>query len=241
MRSLTETDLNFIVPRIPRDVRRMMRKLPLYAGGGFIREIIAGNKANDIDLFGPSAEQLRSWAFELAGRRSQDGKGSVKVHETDNAFSVFTPPQIPVQFISRWLFEGPEAVISSFDFTVCQAVIWFTGEKWESLCSNGFYEDLAAKRLVYTFPTREEAAAGSMMRVRKFLGRGYNIQANSLAGVMARVFRALDQTKLGHDPSEQHVATVVAGLLREVDPSLILDGVEVAEEGDIRWMTEDDE
>ena len=66
-----------------------------------------------------------------------------------------------------------------------------------------------------------------MLRVRKFLKRGYSIQAGSLAGVIARLVSSLD-FRGGYD--EKDAAKVITGLLREVDPLRIVDGVELVDE-----------
>lgn len=229
MKEMTATDLQFVVRRIPRDVRTLLMSGPFFLGGGFIRDTIAGHPPNDIDIFGPTKGKLLDAAADFAKKRD------VKMHETDNAITVLCPPRMPVQFITRWTFAESAPLIESFDFTVCQAVIWFKKESsaetgaWRSAVAEGFYPDLAARRLVYTSPQREEEAGGSMMRVRKFLGRGYNIQAGSLAAVIARV---ISKVKRIDELDETKRATVIAGLLFEVDPLLVVDGLEPISEHD---------
>lgn len=227
MNTLTQTDLHFIVRRLPRDVRELLMKYArmgklLSVGGGFIRETIAGNKPSDIDLFGPSKEVLDAASIDLSVTRS------IKPHRTNNAITLVCPPRLPVQFITRWVFPTPPEVVPSFDFTVCQAVVWYDGEAWQSACADDFYPDLAARRLVYTSPVREEEAGGSMLRVRKFLARGYNIQAVSLGAVVARL--AFKVREAGMAESEAGFAKVITGLLREVDPLLVVDGLEIIDE-----------
>lgn len=219
MKNLTQTDLQFVVRRTPRDVRRLLESGPFFVGGGFIRETIAGNEVRDVDVFGPTKGQLLDAAETFAKARN------VKTHVTDNAITVLAPPRLPVQFITRWVFDAPLPLIESFDFTVCQAVIWFDRptQVWRSMCSDGFYPDLAARRLTYTMPEREEEAGGSMMRVRKFLARGWNIQAPSLGAVIARVAGGVREFG---SLNEHQRATVIAGLLFEVDPLLVIDGLD---------------
>lgn len=229
MQQLSNTDLQFVVRRLPKDVRELMQKYArqgklLSVGGGFIRETIAGNKPNDIDVFGPTKEDLNLAATDLAVVRT------VKPFKSDNAITLLCPPRLPVQFITRWTFATPQEVVPSFDFTVCQAVVWTDGTVWHSACAETFYQDLAARRLVYTSPTREEAAGGSIMRVRKFLARGYNIQAGSFGAVIARL---AFKVRIGRDSmaeNEQDFAKVLTGLLREVDPLSVVDGLEMIDE-----------
>lgn len=223
MHTLRPMDLNFVCSRIPKDIRKlMMENSRLSIAGGFIRSTISGEKPSDIDMFGESKDFLKSVAYQFAVSR----KG--RVHETENALTILAPPRIPVQFITRWLFQNPESVVASFDFTVCQAAIWYDSGKWHSAVSEDFYPDLAAHRLVYTFPVREESAGGSMMRVKKFLMRGFTIQAPALAGVISRIVEAVDIKRTSdHGVS---VLKVVTGILREVDPLVIVDGIDFIDE-----------
>jgi len=228
MQTLTPADLNFVLTRCPKDVVELLRAKPLYLAGGFIRETIAGNKPVDIDLFGTGVEMLRTTALDLALARG------VKPFSTKNAVTVLAHPRLPVQFITRWVFENAELAAASFDFTVCQAVIWFdpVARVFQSLVHDAFYSDLAARRLVYTFPVRDEDAGGSMIRVIKFIKRGYSIQAPSLGGVIARV--AMRVRGGGMVSTEADFGLIIAGLLREVDPLTIVDGVELIDEHEVQ-------
>lgn len=234
MQSMKHTDLNFVCSRVPKDLRNLMMKdYPmLMIGGGFIRATIAGEKPSDIDIFGPDKDTLKAAAMALALKRS------ARLHESDNAFTILAPPRIPVQFIYRWVFDHPAALIGTFDFTICQAALYIkecplensesTVRKWDSVISEDFYRDLAARRLVYTHPLRNEDAGGSLMRVRKFLTRGYNIQAQSLAGVCARLFMGVRNLEDFSD--EKRLTKILSGLLREVDPLIVVDGVDWIDE-----------
>lgn len=231
---LRRGDLQFVCSRIPRDVRGLMVDTRgLMLAGGFIRSVIQGEKPKDIDLFGPSYEVIKNAAMRLAFNR----QGS-RLHETQNAITVITPERVPVQFIVRWMYDNPLALLKEFDFTICQAVVWYgqpagtvdrhAAYAWESAISDEFYPDLAARRLVYTSPKREEAAGGSMMRVRKFLPRGYNIQPSSLAKVIARLVNGIKKDRSGM--GDEELAEEISFLLFEVDPLTIIDGLDVIDE-----------
>lgn len=219
---LEEQDLLGVLARMPKDVRDLMQQRTLFLAGGFIRACIAGERPSDMDMLGPDKEKLSDVAKELAESRGG------RVHRTENAFTVLSPPRTPVQFIHRWLYDEASDLIEEFDFTIAQAVIWFdlTEGKWRSLVSERFYADLAARRLVYTRPNRREDAGGSMLRVRKFLNRGYSIDVPNLGAVISRLASAVDQEKIN---DEQQAEVVITGLLREVDPLMVIDGVETAE------------
>jgi hypothetical protein len=234
MNKLTAVDQHFITSRIPKDVVELLKSRRVFLAGGFIRACIAGETPADIDLLGADERQLEAIALELATNRNG------RVHQTDNALTVLAPPRTPVQFITRWLYDDPKKLVEQFDFTIVQAVIWWvpgdsetvTGE-WRSLCADSFYSDLAARRLVYTAPHRHEDAGGSIMRVLKYLGRGYNIQAPALAGVVARLLTGIriDDGMVVHQDDaarldEQKTMLIILSLLLEVDPLSIIDGIE---------------
>jgi hypothetical protein len=223
---LEKHDLRYVAQRLPKDIRDLMKTHGhhLMVGGGFLRATIAGEVPNDIDLFGSSAEQLDKIATALMSVRP----GSKK-HTTKNAITVITPDRLPVQFITRWVFETPFRCLASFDFTVCQALVWrsLTGNgEFNGIVGERFYQDLAARRLHYTSPVREEEAGGSMLRVIKYIKRGYTIQVGSLGAVIARLHVAVRDSALAQERPEM----AIAGLLREVDPLLVIDGFEVVDD-----------
>lgn len=230
MASLIPEDLNFVLSRVPRDVLKLMQDNGLYLAGGFIRATIANEKVADIDLFGGNKDAMKMLAMELAVKRGG------RMHETDNAFTVIAGNRIPVQFIHRWLYEPgqQETLIGQFDYTIAQGVIWWDGANvvpaWRSLVSDRFYTDLAARRLFYTHPQRHENAGGSLLRARKFIAKGYTIQPLSLAGVIARLMMAVRDEAIGDESKLTHVLT---GLLREVDPLTVVDGVDLVDEHSI--------
>lgn len=232
MKELPPTDLHFVVSRLPKDIRALMQEHPLIVAGGFIRETIAGGKVSDIDIFGATKE-----ALELAGMCLALSRNGRKF-STNNAITVLSPPRFTVQFITRWLFETPQLCTESFDFTVCQAAVWYDKEtsKFKSSISENFYPDLAARRLVYTYPVRQEEAGGSMLRMRKFIARGYTIQAGSMAGVIARLVGKLKEHENCNLSNEKWVAQILTGLLREVDPLTVIDGVDFVDDTAIQEL-----
>ena len=112
--------------------------------------------------------------------------------------------------------------------------MWYGNDnKYHSHISDSFYIDLAARRLVYTNPVREEEAGGSFMRVLKFIKRGYNIQPGSLGQVLARIYRKIDWESVAHRDkidNEITVGHVITRLLRQVDPLRVIDGVDFVDE-----------
>lgn len=224
---LIPEDLNYVVNRLPKDVRALLKKGNIYLAGGFIRSCIANEQVNDIDLWGADPEQLKVTAQLFAGERK------VRCMMTDNACTILTNGRTPVQFITRWTYDDPVKLAESFDYSIASAVIWYEPAdgsrvygQWKSWCHDTFYADLASKRLRYLFPARNEDAGGSMLRMTKFLARGYRIAPESLAGLIARMNQGINYDDF-LERSESHQTKVYAGLLREVDPLTIVDGCEV--------------
>lgn len=212
---LNDRDVAWITRRIPQEVRELLRsRSDVFLAGGFIRACIAGEDVQDVDLFAPSKDVANLIALKL--------KGDGKLIETENAFTVFIR-DMPVQVIHRWTFSAPVQAIESFDFTIACSAVWFVPrgasntDRWESLCHQDFYADLAAKRLVYTKPQRNEDAGGSILRVLKFYQRGYRIPLDSLGAVIARLVKGVDFECLPAT-SEDCLGQVLTGLLLEVDP-----------------------
>lgn len=222
MSELHKNDLAFVVRRLPTDIRSLLKEFEgrLFVGGGFIRAVIAGETPSDIDLFGISKAVCEEAAKVLSEKR----QANTRLHKTKNAITVLSLGRMTIQFITRWTFTEPQSCADSFDFTVCQSVIWRDRGSYRSFCADRFYLDLAARRLVYTSPVRIEEAGGSLMRVLKYVRRGYTIQMDSLAGVVARLSSAVDRDKAD---TEDRMAHVLRGLLQEVDPNIAIDGLDV--------------
>lgn len=213
---LNNYDMQFCIRRLPKRLKELMIKHgeTVVVAGGYVRSIVAGEHISDIDVFAGNKEVSEKLAMELMYNKSD-------LYKTDNAITVKSY-RIPIQFIYRWIYDNPLGVLQSFDFSICQAAIWYDlkAKKWSSQCADNFYPDLAAKRLVYLSPIRNEDAGGSLLRVLKYYQRGYRIPLDSFGAVLARLFESIewDTTMAEHD-----IATLITGLLVEVDPAGFID------------------
>jgi hypothetical protein len=203
----------WVIKRLPKDVLDLLRlyKGRLFVAGGFIRACIANEKPRDIDLFCDSKELAELVAHRL--------KGKDNLISTCFAYTICRP--LSIQVIHRWLYDDPAELISQFDFTVVQAAIWCAGNEngkasYKSICVDRFYIDIAAKRLVYVKPIRDEEPGGSAIRVLKYTARGYRVTLDSFGEVIARLVSGVDFAKI-HDPDA--VGEILTGLLYEVDPA----------------------
>ena len=217
---LLQEDLLWLVRMIPSDIRKLLESHAgeLFVAGGFIRDGIQRVKPSDIDLFATSAEQAKAWALDLA-HQSKD------LLITDNAVTILHRKLTP-QFIHRWCFDTPADCIASFDFTIAAAALWHDGNEWTSVCDERFYPDLAAQRLVYRSPVRNEEAGGSMLRVLKFYQRGYRIPLDSLGLVIGRLLKGVEpinwekRNTMDADQWAMQIGHLLTGLLHEVDPAI---------------------
>jgi hypothetical protein len=220
--TLVQADIRRVVIHLPRDVQALLKEHSLFVAGGFIRSVISNEQPSDIDLFGADKDKLHEVALKLALSRK------ARLHETENAYTVLTPGRTPVQFIHRWLYSEPSQLLEEFDYTIARSVAWWHEDRWHSLCDACFYADLAARRLVYCKPVRQEDVGGSLMRARKFLSRGYFISATDLGLVVARLMSGVDLDRA--QASRVDLEQIVIGLLHEVDPLTVVDGIDVADE-----------
>jgi hypothetical protein len=230
MQTLAYDDMRRIIGFLPDDLIAILRGTnAVLAGGtnailagGFIRSRIAGEEPSDIDLFESSPMRCEALASMIKHALAQTG---VRMFRTQNAHTILCPGRVPVQVIHRWCYDSPEALLQSFDFTIAQACVWFDGKEWQSLCSNDFYPDLAAKRLRYLFPKRHEDAGGSLLRATKFLRKGYGISPENLASVISRLLGGVETGAKIWQEGEIGRAKVLGGLLRKVDPLTIIAGL----------------
>lgn len=242
MRELNNHDLERIRRMLPKEVRAVLKDhndRPFLAGG-FIRSVIAGEEPADIDLFVSNKEagnDLVENIRKLMLDYRAELRGRINVIKTDNAYTVLGL-KYPIQVIHRWTFDNPQKCIESFDFTIASAAVYWGNAvygqchsgptvmteqpQWRSCCDDSFYEDLAAKRLVYRNPVRNEDAGGSILRLLKFYRKGYTAPLKPVAEVIARMDAGVNQERMREGmPKSQ----VYLGLLREVDP-LVLGAVD---------------
>jgi hypothetical protein len=176
MNYLLDEDLNAAVAALSYKLKLAMEKKGdrVFVAGGFLRAIVAREPVNDIDVFSESTvDQMGFLAMCM---------GDEKIHTTPNAFSIDTKPSI--QIIRNWNFPTARACIDSFDFSICQAAIWYSNHTWRSVCSENFYADLAARRLRYNSNNRNAVSSSSMVRLLKFYERGYVTSGDSLASIV---------------------------------------------------------
>lgn len=181
------------VPLLPEDLGRVVGRLPegykihLMAGrgilaGGFIRSVIAGEPVRDVDVY---CSKLNSTWWHTAAKVADVAE--FPLGKTIQHVGVSVPLQLITAFPEQ--SEDPAKLLDIFDFTICKAVVWYDvkGKEWKGLCDIKFYLDLASKRLRYEAPPEHKYAGGSLLRMRKYVKRGYHIPASSLAQLVCDV------------------------------------------------------
>lgn len=183
MTQLNLGDTVNVLGHLPLEVVDVLKTLRVYLGGGFIRSVLNREEPKDIDLFIQDAIDAKLGAALL-----RDTYG-YSLYTTNNAITLQKKGCKQIQFITRWKYTDAQEMIDSFDFTIAMAGIWYdlVDQEWKSVRHHDYYYDVYNKELVYLQPQREEERAGSLLRMIKFLKRGYSISDNELSKVIARV------------------------------------------------------
>jgi len=180
---MNETDLYNAVLLLPDKIVHFLKvnSNKAYLAGGYLRSVIGNEPISDYDIFfsydkANLQSHLHTWSpsADLAG-----------IEETENSFLI--PKRLdcpPIQFIWRWKFTDAKDLIDKFDFTIAKAVIWYNGSDWCGLVCDTYYQDLAAKRIVYSSGVPGNEGAGHIARLLKFIARGYSIGPNDLANIL---------------------------------------------------------
>jgi hypothetical protein len=138
-----------------------------WVAGGAVRRTLAGKGVSDsdVDLFFASAEQLASCRAALEAKGGKQKRESE--HNIEYAVAI-GESEYRVQFIRISFYSSPEAVIDSFDFTICQ----FVTDGKDVICGPYSLWDLSRKRLVVHKITY---AVASMRRALKYAGQGFTV------------------------------------------------------------------
>lgn len=168
--TLSKYDAGRVLDCLPEEVIRILKLTPTYLAGGCVRSVLNKEPVRDFDLFtcGPDTVTAIVKALDPTAKKTKSAYTLKK----------FNPV---VQVIHREFFDTPEAVINSFDFTICKAVIWWGDDgDWHSLADEAFEPDVKERVLRYCVPGNNRAA-DSLVRALKFTSRGYDLIPSSLA------------------------------------------------------------
>lgn len=215
-RPLPYATLQTVLRRLPTALQAILRKhgATCFLAGGALRDYANLATPRDFDLFIASHVDADGLAGEVA---SAIGASHSDIRLTDRAHTV-RRGELVVQVIHRWRFNDAASVISAFDFTACQAAVWHDGADWQSLSHCAFEEDARHRRLRYTGPHRDALAGGTLLRVCRFLRRGYSISAHDLARVVSTVAAEAEEQHPGLTPAEAVLETLMDAYPRHLEP-----------------------
>jgi hypothetical protein len=190
---MDETDLMKAVRHLPEKIARFLKEFhtETILAGGYLRSIITNEEVNDYDIF-CSVDKL-----QIKDNIYQSYGTWYSIKESANSWLCNDPSLAPkpVQFIHRWTFTDAKSLLRYFDFTIAKAAVWYDGTNWQGVVDKRFYQDLAAKRLVYESGLPGNEGASHITRVFKFIARGYTIENNDLANVLTWIINST--TSLG--------------------------------------------
>lgn len=192
------------VENLPKIVKEAMRQFDIYLCGGYIRDMLDNQSPKDIDFF---CKNINS--AELGAKYLENNNVVIRRHDSANAITLDLESGEQVQFITRWLFDGALEHLEMFDFTHVRAAIWYIRQDrytgWVGICDDRFVPDVTNKRLRYCAPIRDEEAAGCVLRMKKFLERGYKIDNDSLCKILARISKPVFEKEQHNEITEEYL------------------------------------
>jgi hypothetical protein len=184
---LDPEDIKRVVSSLPAQISKGLRayKDSVCIAGGYIRSIISNEPVNDIDVFitekGLTTKKFVEYGPEYSysqntTRNSGDREDIIAVEEGQT-----------IEIMNHYAGSGVNGILENFDYTVAMAAIWWDGKMWQSSCHYMFYQDLASKRIRFLRPESERQGAREILRLLKYIQRGYTIDRPSLAQVISEL------------------------------------------------------
>ena len=148
-----------------------------WVAGGSIRRLLTGGSPfeSDIDVFFASETQKDAWLERIKAAFPE----AVSLANAQNV-TLTLPDGKKLQAIHVAYYETPQAVIDSFDYTICQLVT--DGERLET--GEFTLWDLARKRLVLH---RLEYPVPTMRRMIKYVKQGFYACPGMMTDLLTRV------------------------------------------------------
>jgi hypothetical protein len=164
------------VAPLPAHLNERMREhgKEIILAGGFIRDTLIGVTPKDVDIFCAKAR-----ADKFIGHYEAPNTGNQIAKPGKSSYSAYIG-QTKYQFIYRFKFDSPEALLNQFDYSICRAAIWYDrqGKEWTGISWHSWATDAASKHLVFLDHEPEQEA---ILRLLELTKRGYTIGELSLA------------------------------------------------------------
>jgi hypothetical protein len=177
---------------LPVPVRNLLETAgeAVTVAGGFLRALASPKKEviNDIDLFFSresavydALDYLRAYPL-IVGASEHKTPRSISLRAPGGAYPL-------IQLITHDYFVSNGALLDSFDYTISKACLWYNPNRscFMGLMHHAFISDVTCGRLVYTNPVRKEQPASALLRMLKFYNKGYTVDNENMAAILARV------------------------------------------------------
>jgi len=213
---LRSADLDACVLGLPVSVTSVLRDHPaeLVVAGGFVRAVAAGESVSDVDVFATSRELAQEAAREMIRLEGE----RVRHHDSRRAYNVVPEGMAPVQFAWGWSFDHPGDLISSFDFTVAMAALWWERGEWRGVADPRFYPHLEERRLHYVGREGDDPRA-ELLRVLRYVRKGYRVEISSLGALVAQIILLPGPSTLSLDRLGQQQADLFRSADTSSDPA----------------------
>jgi hypothetical protein len=176
--------VKMVVDKLPVELKNLCEYWgnPIIIAGGFVRDVITGASGKDIDIFGVGAGVMAAASYDF-------NEAGYELRINANSYTYTKKDSIPIQFITRCYYENHEELINSFDWSICQAGVYFDSlaNEWRGICSEQFWEDVLSNTMHYTAPDRDEDPGASVLRMMRFAERGYHVPEEDVAKCIGRM------------------------------------------------------
>lgn len=173
---------------LPKCVRDVLVAFPidLILAGGYLRSVSCGERPHsDHDLFLIRPE-LAGSVVNFLGQQVPLGH-EAKWKVTPRAATATINGHV-VQLVLGWNPASPMQLVHEFDFTVCKAAMWYGTHTFVGCCTTSFLRDISQRALVWD---GQSDAISSIIRLTKFMRRGFTMSSRSLVGFISACVRQL--------------------------------------------------
>lgn len=170
----TKNEVFAINRLIPDYIKDLSLDYDFLIAGGMVTSIFTGKPVNDIDIYPTNKDQYIDFILEVLGN-------STIVSVTPRSFMVDHSGQL-LNIIYYKIFKDAYDIFNSFDYTVVMGAYDVRDEKF--ILHKHFLRDNAKREIVFDGNTDYPLA--SMMRIRKYIDRGYSVKQKTMLAVMLR-------------------------------------------------------
>ncbi|WP_123032206.1 hypothetical protein [Bacillus sp. TYF-LIM-B05] len=164
---------NKLYAYLGEDLVKSLKKYEVIIAGGAITSLFNNKAINDIDLYFRS-DKL---ACDFLSEYWQDG---IYVASLTKKAALFIKGELKVQMIHFRFFTDPKEIFETFDYTVCMGAFDFKTE--EFILHNDFLKHNSQRVLRFNSGTAFPIV--SLIRVQKYIDKGYTISKSELIRVI---------------------------------------------------------